>query len=300
MKKILVTGYMRSGTTLLANFLNCQEECLVYRDFLRSIFITSRHLRITSFLSELTDRQKNVLLSELKAEAGLLGSKMMDDIGKDFSNLKELYDRAIYAIKGNNDIEIVGSKVTVVGDWLLKTIEETDINVIYIYRDIRDVLLSAKNRFAKYNLMKIMIDLQKDLECALNIKSEKLLLIKYEDLVLDTDSVTKQLSDFLGVNISKSISVAKDRETDWVDNSAFHDLDRVFDAKACYRWKKDQKSREVKYCEILMARFTERLGYNRMSTDAFSVLDKLCAYRDYYVQKLINVAKWILLRFVKF
>ncbi|MCK5564041.1 MAG: sulfotransferase domain-containing protein [Planctomycetes bacterium] len=291
MKKLLVTGYMRSGTTLLANFLNYQKECLVYRDFLRPIFITSRHLGITSFLSTLTDQQKNVLLSELKAESGILGSKMMDGLEKDFSNLKELYDRALYAVKGNNDIEIVGSKVTMVGDWLLKTVEETDVYVIYIYRDARDVLLSAKNRFAKYNLMKVMIDLQRDLEVALNIKSERLILIKYEDLVLDTDSVAKQLSDFLGVNIVKDISTAKDREMDWVDNSAFHDLDRVFDPKACYRWKKDQKSKEVKSCEILMAGFIDRLGYNCMGMEAFSVWDKLCAYRDYYVQKFKNAAK---------
>ena len=39
MKKILITGYMRSGTTLLANFLNAQNNFLIYRDFLRTIFL---------------------------------------------------------------------------------------------------------------------------------------------------------------------------------------------------------------------------------------------------------------------
>ena len=54
-------------------YLNSQEKCLLIRDYLVAIFRTSTNLGIRSFLEPLNDRQKNVLLSNLKAESLAFG-----------------------------------------------------------------------------------------------------------------------------------------------------------------------------------------------------------------------------------
>lgn len=288
MKKVLITGCMRSGTTFLTNFLNSQNHCLIYRDFLVSIFRTSQRLGIKSFLTVLDDEQKNILLSQLKAESYVMGSNRMDGLSKDFSNLKELYNNALQIMGEKNDCEVVGSKVTVVGNWLPKVINETDIYVIYIYRDVRDTLLSAKNMFADYNLSRLLIEWENDLEIALRIESERFLIVKFEDLILNTEPIIENLSDFLGVEILKDMKSGKDRETDWLDNSAFNDLNQMFDRKACFRWMDHKDSKEVKYCEILMSDLIKRLGYN-VNKSAYSTLNKSSAYKDFYIQKFKNL-----------
>ena len=103
MKKLLITGFMRSGTTFLANFLNSQNDCLIYRDFLLSIFRTARKLGVSSFLSNLNLQQKSILLSELKAESRAIGSNMFDGFREEFSCLKELYESAFCVMNRNNN-----------------------------------------------------------------------------------------------------------------------------------------------------------------------------------------------------
>ncbi|UCB56991.1 MAG: sulfotransferase domain-containing protein [Candidatus Omnitrophota bacterium] len=290
MKKVLVTGYIRSGTTLLANFLNSQKGCLVYRDFLGETLISSDKLGIKSFLTELTDRQKNIFLSELKARSCAIGCEAMNGLSKDFSNLKELHERALSALNKKNAYKIVGTKVTRLGEKLTTLIKETDLHVIYIYRDTRDVLLSAKNRFVGFNLIELILGLRKDLKSALSIESKKLLKLKFEDLILNTDSIVKQLADFLDVDISKDIRIAKDRETNWVNNSSFHDIDQLFDKKACFRWKNHRDSKEVKYCEILMGDLIQKIGYD-IDMKSYRISDKLSAYKDLYIRRTKEVIK---------
>ncbi len=303
MKKVLITGYMRSGTTFLANFLNSQEKCLIYRDFLVTIFRTSKNLRINSFLTPLDEQQKNVLLFKLKAEARTMGSNVMDELGKEFTNLKELYDAALDAMGKKNGYEVIGSKVTVVDEWMPKIINETDVNVIYIFRDPRDVLLSVKNAFPNYYLPRYMLELENDINVALGIKSESFLRVKFEDLILNTEPTIGKLSDFLGVELTRNVSSGKDRGIDWLDNSAFHDLNKMFDKKACYRWKKKKDSKEVKYCEILRSDLLKELGYGSTG-NTYTISDKLTAYKEGSIASVIynrnvkNLLKQILFRFM--
>jgi hypothetical protein len=183
--------------------------------------------------------------------------------------------------------KIIGTKVTVLGDWLKLLVEETDIYILYIYRDIRDVLLSAKNRFARYDVTNFIIRYKSDINSALSLQSNRLFLLKYEDFILDTDTVVKQLSEFLGIDINRDIEIAKDRNTDWLDNSAFHDITQLFDENACYRWRKYRESKEVKYSEILASDMMKRLGYYP-ERKRYKFVLRLAAYQDLYMKKFRN------------
>ncbi len=298
MKKLLITGYTRSGTTLLANFLNAQEGILIYRDFLRTIFTASSQMGISSFLNPLSQTQRNILLSQLKAESWAIRSDMMSNIGKDFSNLKQLYDRALNVMQENKRYSVVGSKVTILGKRLTDIIRDTDVDIIYIYRDPRDILLSAKNRFANYDIVQSMLEFKADIESALEIKNKRLLVVKFEDLIIHPDKVIEQLSRFLGVAVKREVSLAKDREMDWTNNSSFHDIDQMFDKRACFRWMNDKNSSEVKYPEILMSDVIARLGYH-LSGNKYSFLAKSLAYKDLSVRRLKNIGKSVIGKIAK-
>jgi len=293
MKKLLITGYIRTGMTLLANFLNAQEKCLIYRDFLGNILLPAPALAIRSFLQRLTEGQKNILLSSLKAEFWSAGSNAADCLDTNFLNLRELHENALRAMNDKNDYDIIGSKSTRMGNKLSSLIEELDVSVIYIYRDIRDVLLSAKNRVAGYDLIRFMMEYRRDLDNALKIRSKRLLVVRFEDLILDTSSVVKQLSDFLDISITKDITTAKDRKISWTNNSSFHDISRLFDSGACFRWKNHMNTKEVRYSEILASDLIQKLDY-RMDKKIYSISDRFPAYRDLYIRKSKDFVKHLL------
>jgi hypothetical protein len=87
MNSVIITGQKRSGTTFLANFLNAQRHIMIYRDFLRSIVTVSRTLEIRSFRENLSEWEKDVLLSNLKAEFLSIGKS-----GRSISEKNEFKD----------------------------------------------------------------------------------------------------------------------------------------------------------------------------------------------------------------
>lgn len=293
MKSLLVTGFVRSGTTFLANFLNAQKDCLVYRDFLNSIFRTPKSLGVVSYKEELTDRQKNIILSELKAEGWSIGTNVLDQISKDFFSLNELHKKVLTLLKDSHSYKVVGNKTTILGGDLKTLLEETDIHIIYIYRDFRDVILSAKNRFRNFNLTRMLIDLEKDLKESLKLTHKRLLKIHFEELMNNTDITIKKISLFLDIPIVKDVRVAKDRQIDWINNSSFHDIKAMFDKQACYRWRKEKDSKEVKYCEIILKDFLNEAGYG-LNKHKYGFLDKLSVNNDYYYEKFKNFGRRIL------
>lgn len=290
MKRLLVTGFVRSGTTFLANLLNSQDGVTVYRDFLRSIFNTAKRLNIESFNQALTLREKNILLTALKSEADSIGFQGYNDVAPQFSTLKELYYFALAAIR--EDARIVGSKITRLEEWLPKMVEQTDLHIVYIYRDPRDVLLSSKNMFTNYNLLRFIIDLKRELNLVKNMKYDRFLLLKFEDLITDPEKICKKLGMFLETTVSPNPGELSDRtNSGWKINTSFHDLEKTFDQKSCYRWKRDIGSDEVKYCDILMPKLLKEFGYE--VTNTYPAVER-ARIRLHFALTQIVYQKWII------
>jgi hypothetical protein len=178
----------------------------------------------------------------------------------------------------------MGVKWTNIEDLIPNILNNTDINIIYIYRDIRDVLLSSKHRFANYKIMKYLINNKREVEKILDFDHERLLKIRFEDLILDSDITLKQLSNFLGIKITKDITFAQDRQgPKFVDNSSFQDLTKLFDKRACYRWKNHLNSKEVRYCEMLIPDFIRKTGYD--ISGHYLLRQKIPIYKDFCMEK---------------
>ena len=243
MTEFLISGYLRSGTTFFANFLNSQKNIYVGTDFLQTIFRASHAINIKDFNKILTEREKNIMLSELKGEAIRFKVNWFENLNTNFSTLLELYNISLKEIKKQERKKVIGTKVTITGKWINKLLDQTNIKVIYLYRDPRDVLLSSKNRFAFYNYYRTFFEWKNDIENVISLSNKNLLILKFEDLVLDTNETLKKVEKFLEVDISIDKTHTSHSGVKWTNNSSFHDIKKIFDPTSCFRWKKEKKKK---------------------------------------------------------
>jgi len=267
--KVLVTGRMRSGTTLIPNVLNANKECIFLRDSFLAIFRTGWRLGIKSFLEFLPIRSRNIILFTLKAEMVLMGIDKLNHLqNTQFTTLKELFDVAMESLICN-DTKVFGVKVTEEEHWITTLLKETDIKIIYMVRDLRDVLLSSANAFADYNRYYFAKRWFQAISEVLRINNPRIIIMRFEDLILEPRKELERLSDFLGVKLDASISEIKDISgATWMNNSAFHDVKKLFDTISVNRWKRNLASKDVGYGSALMntsafKKIMERLGYEK-------------------------------------
>jgi hypothetical protein len=262
--KLIVTGEMRSGTTFLANFLNSQEKALVYSDFLRQIFINGKQLNINSISKKLTERELNVLSSNIIAEFRMFGFDIQIPRDKEYT-LNDLFNTGISRIQEidtKKSCSLIGIKSTK-EYFYLNELLNNDTKFIYIYRDPRDVLLSAKNRFSNYSLFEYADEWAKGIDLAMSYKNHKnFFLLKYEDLIKRESNVIKSIEDFLSIDLNMNISKLRLRNgNDYIDNSSFGDVSKVFDAEAIERWKNFSTSDEVIYTNLYLNDYIKLLKY---------------------------------------
>ena len=298
MKQLLIAGFVRSGTTFLGNVINAQKGFEVNEGFIRTILKTARVMGIKSFETHLDEHQKNVFLASLKTEEQSLKKNL--NLNRNFSNLNELYHQIMDGMckKGN---KVIGSKVTISADWLNNILNETDTYIIYIYRDCRDVLLSSKNMFPEYNLLRFLINWRDEIKEVLKIRHKRLLMVKFEDLIMDSDNTLEKMSQFLGVEVKRLNNLPKNELKRWMKFSSFNDINKLFDEKTCYRWKNKKESKEVKYCDILIPGLMGEIGYKPNDVKNYKLFYKIKAKKDYlkanifFNRKLLDFGRKILL-----
>ena len=288
MKKVLITGSMRSGTTFSGNLVNANDDCILLRDALLPIFRISKKLGITTFKEPISARAKNILLVNIKAEMSGFGIEKLHTIsGEQFTNLEELFELLLNNL-AEDTTKVIGVKVTEAEDWLETIIRDTNIFVIYLVRDLRDVLLSSNNRFPDYNRTTFAKKWFKGVSQAIAVKDDpKMFFLKFEDLIQNPVKEVKKLSNFLGVELDPTIKRLKDiSNQNWIDNSSFHDLKETFDKKAIFRWKKEYSCDSIgcKDC-----RYLEEVVYGKLGGVAHPYY---CTFREIYLGNItVNTAK---------
>lgn len=262
--KVLITGEMRSGTTFLANFLNSQHGMVVYADMLVSLFMEAHSLGIQDIHKELSEREKNVLMSNLLQEGKLHHLDFSTISREEELTWFELFEKALRVVKGEQKASIVGVKRTREEEYLYSLLQ-SGVKVIYCVRDPRDVVISARNRFAMFDLFKSADNWQKSVKLARKLeKNKNFMLLRYEDLILRKDESAKALATFLGLPVTTQLDqLSFGRDKQYRDNSSFGDVDKLFDPKAVNRWKADTGNPEVLFCEELLASEMQHLAYER-------------------------------------
>lgn len=299
-QSLLITGEMRSGTTFLANFLNSQSKAVVYADMLVSLFMEAHQLGIRDIHKPLSEREKNVLLSNLIQEGKLhhLGFATIDRDRE--LNWWLLFQESLNVIRGGEDAQIVGVKRTREESYLPQLIN-AGAKVIYCVRDPRDVVISAKNRFARFDLFKSAENWQQSVQLALQLRDSKhFFLMRYEDLILEKDKTAQQLSDFLELPVITNLTELKfGHNKHYRDNSSFGDVKKLFDPSATYRWKSNPANPEMQFVERFLKSEMQDMGYkpSGVSTDDHTLWKKY--KKQKLKEKIVNPIKRAYQRWIR-
>ena len=156
----------------------------------------------------------------------------------DFSTLKELYNLLLGSISHNNDL-VVGTKITGAELNLESLLTDTDIKVIYVFRDIRDVVVSMRYKFSFYNSNIVIAAWNNAVEKITNINSSNLLVIKHEELIHQNPDTIKSIEGFLKIELDLNPKNIYEYNKQWVSNSSFFDIKQAFDKKTVFFKKND-------------------------------------------------------------
>ncbi len=270
MERILITGNMRSGTTFLANFLNSQEGITVFRDSFHSLAgkMLGRPTKLMKldYNEPINANEKKYLLDKVHYGFKMLGNIVTYNLKinlNDFNTIGELYNIMLDSIAKEGDT-VVGHKVTECELNIDNIVMQTDVKVVYIMRDPRDVVISSVKKFKQplnHYLAgwKRRVDL---VEEAMDnpLCKDKILFVRYEDLIYNSESLREELVEFLGVPITYDLNVLKDFDNDWNNNSSYGDVKKLYDENAVYRWKKNFTD-DVKYIQDETSDYLKRFGY---------------------------------------
>lgn len=242
-EKVLITGQMRSGTTFLSNFLNAQEGITMYSDIFHVVagkFLTQPvQIKQVPYNKPLTDEEKNYILQLVNVGLKMLGDKtdyVLKVQPSEFTNANQLYDLLLSSIACEGD-RVVGHKVTEVEVNVSNLLANTDKKVIYIVRDPRDQVVSSVKKFG-YNVINATNKWIQGINNILSINSDRLFIVKFEELIGKNENLKERLAEFLNTEITYDIEVARQHKQEFIANSTFEDIEKLFDPKAIARWKK--------------------------------------------------------------
>jgi len=181
----------------------------------------SQRIHITSMLP----RSGTTLLNEMMAYAF------------DFNAIPE-HELSVFDQLDANDGWILTKKPHETRASLFMLSRDPDLKLIYIDRDIRDVLCSKHGKDKKhYWTSARTLKYQWKLRSSL-LGNQRVLFIKYESLIKDTDSVEKDISNFLG-GVYKKRSISDFYKTSYYDIDTYDALGglRPLDTKSIGVWK---------------------------------------------------------------
>jgi len=292
MIKLLITGEMRSGTTLLANFLDAQENFTIYRDFLHIDRLRGR-IGVTSTIENLTTLQKTRLIYSFNYDDNAKLGFTVDLLPTEFSNLIEFYQNILEKITQPEDV-VVGHKTTrayAIVDELVKFVP--DFKVIFVLRDPRDVVSSAIERWGNMHDRSVFHYIENWLQSWTVIEkykhdhklASKVFVLRYEDLVLHTDRTLLHVAQFLGVGKLTVPKMMNDYGSDWFHNSSFGELEGIFDPSPIGRWR-DRNSRFGRVSEVLLLERMRDAGYE--ASERISGFEKTRVKVRYFLYRLVR------------
>jgi len=179
---------------------------------------------------------------------------------------KEVFDSLLNIMQvayGNSGTRIVGAKEVWVGEFVPAIHSSLpDMKFIYVVRDPRSVLASKSNMHdGKYPWLFMARQWRKQAILAhmysknYKLKSN-LLVVKYEDLIINPKETTNTMCDFLDVDwdysMLKTDKYVNGKGNIWSQNSAYKsDVNNGFNRETIEKWKTVLSVDEVKLMEYL-------------------------------------------------
>ncbi len=259
-----IVGYPRSGTTLLAGLLSKINNVIVTPE--------------TNYFRGARLSTKSQSIKGKKALKQLMYDARISDLGLDYSkiivddndNIDGIYRKLLqfYGHLHNCDTVIEKSPLHALYIEEIWSVFPT-ARVVHIIRDGRDVIDSnIKQSWTSNNVYKHAAEWRDLVSNMLLMPNERVLHIRYEDLVQSPESNILMILEFLGINADNvnfnnnpSATVVPEWEREW-KSKALNEPD----VNNIYKWMKRNNSISQNRAMYIMQDLLERLDYPPQTT----------------------------------
>lgn len=302
--QILITGTYRTGSEYLSNLIGLNKE------------VSSSMYRVNAYRFGLSyDRDKsleNALKYLIETDKRLterygmrLDTNQVLKASRGNISLSSLYNCIMDSLYINGEKSIWAEKNQLVWRELGRfTSEMPNGKGILLIRDPRSVLVS----FKKYTIAEEPLYLESVFNCLdamrcglewINSSTNKVLVVKYEDLVANPIQWYRKICTFMGaqdVNISaKELEEASYTDAygkTWNSNSSFEENKTGFDVRAAVdRWKDQISGEDIELCEMVCGEYMEAFEYSR----TINSIDKSKCYERASSSEIIkeHMIRWL-------
>lgn len=287
---LMITGERRSGTTLIANFLNAQEGITIFRDFLH-IARLQKSLSGVPLRKPLTIEERRHLIRSFREWTSMLGFEV-DLAPTEFNTMGDFYRRILSRIAAPGD-RIIGHKTTMAHRILSELLTTfTELKVMYCLRDPRDVVASALRKFAdeEATIFDYIASWQDSYQTMRRLYLTqdyglRTMILRYEDFILRNEDSVAEMSEFLEMRLARDVSMT-DYGKSWHHNSAFGKLDGTLDSSPIGRWR-EQNPEAGKFVEAILYREINEAGYLPvLDLSPEERLQMISKYENYQLTKL--------------
>jgi len=265
MKRLIIVGLPRSGTTLVATLLGAQPRIHFLTDYFPAF--TEALMRLERpWNGPLSLSERRIALALVRDQFLRVRHPVLVKLDA-FATLDELHRRVMEELGATTD-RWVGHKLLLSPELLRATLERTEIHCLILFRDPRDAALSYFHRTgggleAYARNWAATVRLWHELQAC-----PRLLGLRFEDLIVQPERTIERLGDWLGQALDPRVSALRFQRsrahgaTDWAENSAFQDVQERFDRQPIGRWQVQSESPIVRYAAWATRREQQLLGYD--------------------------------------
>jgi len=272
----IIFGSPRSGTTLLSTTLNLNDHITIPDE---SDFIIPAAFILDRIKDPCVGKQllENLIVNTERYEQSLGHFLEPIEARNVIKNSRyQLYDiiNNLYQLMANkNNTQLGGDKSPNDLLYLRILIDtsmfESDIKIIHIVRDVRDVVLSLRNvnwnfegkdKIEKF-LPRLWSDTNLYLYNMFKYKPDKYLFVKYEDMVLNPRCVFEQITKFLNVPYQEKMFNHSERGLDYKKYSHHVNLSMPFLVDKINTWKGKPDPLIIKECNKQATEALREFGY---------------------------------------
>lgn len=333
MQLCYVSSMFRSGSTMIARMLNVHPNIVCASDPIRPLFnsfrydLADEHYRteknrfdplgdyflkdcnlLETILKSSLDQTCDIPTSEIikiiaensNMYSGLFSDALNPNISlSTYEEYCQYFLETIKSIYGKNkDISYVAFKEV----WSIEFYPAMkrsfpSLKCIAIVRDPRAIVASKNATGEPYPYIFMGRQWRKIALLAeyFNHKYEDVLLLRYEDIVSDPETIIPKICSFLGVDYTDTLldqsQYLDGRNRPWRQNTSYNDINtNHINSKSVERWRKELTKEEIFSIEIFTHDWMKRFGYEPSNSQEAIESVTVEQYRSHSVDE---VASWI-------
>lgn len=287
-RPLFICGHPKSGTTLVRAILDSHPQLLVYPDetfFFRGLLPEIRNLDFEEKLSLAQRYLLHFFDSEPTSEGRNAGNysdrfvryaetcqEMQRLLGvDDFRHDGDLLFGAIHAFGKTHNLltpeRLYWVEKTPYNEHFTSIIFQwwPEAHCIHVVRDPRDNYATYHRKHSGLAVEEFasswIASLQAGFHNLEKFGKKRYLIVRYESLVQDPESILAEIIDFLAIRDADILRTPTNRGVVWEGNSMFDDRFLAISSKPLGRWKSELDSKEISVIEAACGKAMKRMGY---------------------------------------